>query len=116
MQRRGTSLVELLIALVIVTIGLLALAGAAAVVAREAGVSRREITVAAAARNRLERLASSPCRSLVDGANASGGITERWTISAASNGMRRITVRAEAAAAGARAPLVRQLDALVSCT
>ena len=116
MPRRGTTLVELLIALVIVTVGLLALAGAAAVVAREVGTGRREVAVAAAARNRLEQLTSAPCRSLMDGAAASGGITERWTISSAPNGMRRIAVRAEATAAGARAPLVRQLDALVSCT
>lgn len=111
--RAGTTVVELLIALIIVTIGLLALAGAAAIVTRETAAGRREIALAWAARSRLERLTSGSCDALADGSAAAAGIAERWTVAAGGNGTRRIMVTVENQSLGQRT--VRRLEAVVPC-
>ena len=113
--RRGTTLVELLVALVVVTVGLLGLAGSAALVSRELGASRREVAVTTAARNRLERLTSGTCRSPDDGTAAGPRIIERWTIVPASNGMSRVAVTAEQRAPERNRSTIRRLEALVPC-
>lgn len=113
--RRGTTLVELLLALVVVTVGLLGLAGSAALVARELGASRREAAVTAAARNRLERVTSGPCRSPDDGTAVGAGIVERWTVVPASSGMSRVAVTAEQRAPERNRSTIRRLEALVPC-
>ena len=113
--RRGTTLVELLVALVVVTVGLLGLAGSAALVARELGASRREAAVTAAARSRLERLTSGPCRLPDDGTAVGGSIIEHWTIVPASNGMSHVAVTAEQRAPEHHRSTIRRLEALVPC-
>ena len=113
--RAGTTLVELIVALVIVTVGLLALAGAAAVVARETAAGRRESALAWRARARLERLTSLPCTLLSGGSTTSDGVAERWTVSAGRNGLRRLVVTVEAPASGGAARTVRRLEGFVAC-
>ena len=113
--RTGTTLVELLVALVIITVGLLALAGAAAVVARETAAARREAALAWRARTQLERLTSRPCSVLADGTATDDGITERWTVSPARNGTRRIAVTVEAPSAGTARRIVRRLEGIARC-
>ena len=114
-HRAGTTVVELLVALVIVTVGLLALAGAAAIVARETAAGRRELALTWAARTRLERLATVPCALLTGGTSVAGGITERWTVSAGRNGTHRLVVTVEAAAPAAAAPMTRRLEGIAAC-
>ena len=87
--REGTTLVELIVALVMITIALLALAGAAAIVTRETAAGRRELALAWAARSRLERLMSTPCPALASGSAATDGTIERWTVTASRNGTHR---------------------------
>ena len=111
----GTTLVELIVALVIITVGLLALAGAAAIVARETAVGRREMTLAWHARGRLERLTTVPCALLSGGLATSGGVTERWTVAAGRNGMHRLVVTVEAPAQGVATRTTRRLEGLVAC-
>lgn len=114
-SRDGSTVVELLIALVIVTIGLLALAGAAALVARETGRGHRELALARAARTRLERLTSTPCAALASGSAAANGIAERWTVAEGRNGVRRLVVTAEAPASAGGARIVRRLEGSLPC-
>lgn len=84
----GFSLVELLIALSVLSIGLMALAGTAGLVARILADSRRRSFVAQLAATRLEMLrraagATVPaCMTLVGGAvGHPGSIAERWVVS-----------------------------------
>ena len=112
-SRAGATVVELLIALIIVTVGLLALAGAAAIVTRETAAGRRELALAWAARARLERLTSGPCDALADGSATAAGISERWTVSAGGNDTQRITVTVENLSLGQRT--VRRLETVVPC-
>ena len=90
--RRGFSLIELLIALVLLEIGLLALVGMAAASARETNGSRREATALSVAWARLERAASLTCR----GSNSEvfpnlRGLTESYTETVGPNQTRVIS-------------------------
>lgn len=111
--RRGTTVVELLIALIVLTVGLLALAGAAAIIARETAAARRELTLAWMARARLERLASEGCDTLDSGLENGAGISERWTVAESRNDTRRITVTVRQVVLGGA--VVRRLEGIVAC-
>ena len=82
----GISLIEILVALTILSIGLLALAGASATVTRMIGEGRWNTVVMALAQRRVDLLRmvgrdSAGCGLLVGGTAAlPGGLTERWSI------------------------------------
>lgn len=81
--RRGATLIELLVALLLLDIALLGLASMSAVAARRIGEAGRRSRAAIAARNRLERLAAMPCASMAGGsASLETGIEEVWSVTA----------------------------------
>ena len=86
-SERGTSLIEILIALTILSIGLLGLVGASAMVNRMLGQGRSSTVTMGYAERRLELLRagardSAGCASLAGGsATLPGGMTERWSVS-----------------------------------
>jgi Tfp pilus assembly protein PilV len=89
---RGFTLVELLIALVVLDIGLLALVALGAALTQEmkGGRAARRATYIASAR--LERLASAPCEGPIAGTERTGnGIVEFFTDYSTANGARRIS-------------------------
>jgi prepilin-type N-terminal cleavage/methylation domain-containing protein len=88
-RRRAFSLVEVLVAVVVTGVGLVALAGTTGVlIARGASASA---AVAAAARlaSVVDSLRVVPCASLASGRSSSNGIDVTWTVSA-SGAVRRI--------------------------
>ncbi|HKW12172.1 MAG TPA: prepilin-type N-terminal cleavage/methylation domain-containing protein [Gemmatimonadaceae bacterium] len=88
-RRKGFTLVELLIALVLLNVGLFALVGIAATISRDASHSRSEANARSVASARLERAASLACRGsgsvVEDGRN---GIVEWFSESDAPNATR----------------------------
>lgn len=88
-RRRGFTLVELLVALILLDFGLIALAGASAAVSRvNAGAQsdRRalELTV-----TRVERTLAQPCAGAAAGiARPAPGVVEWWVDTPAPNGVR----------------------------
>jgi len=88
-RRKGFTLVELLIALVLLNVGLFALVGIAATISRDANHSRSEANALSVASARLERAASVACRgsgSVVE--TGRNGIVEWFFETDASNGTR----------------------------
>ncbi len=84
--RRGATLVELLVALLLFDMSLLSLAAVSAVAARRVGEAGRRNRAAIAAMSRLESLTSGSCASASGGSTTlEPGVTERW-ISAATGG------------------------------
>lgn len=78
--RDGFTIVELIVAILILTIGVLGLAGSAAVVTRQIG-SGNQLTIAAAvAQTRFETLASQDCANATGGPVTTRGITENWSV------------------------------------
>lgn len=85
--RSGFTIVEVLVAIIILTTGLLAVAAGSGSVYRMLGSGRRSSAAAAVAQARLEALrrdanrTSPRCTALASGsATATAGITERWIV------------------------------------
>jgi type II secretion system protein I len=77
----GFTLLEVLVALVILSTGILGLAASAALVSRLVGDGSRLTVAATIATARLEQLRALPCARVVSGMAVTRGIEERWTAS-----------------------------------
>jgi type IV pilus assembly protein PilV len=117
----GFTLVEVLVAIVILSVGLIALAGSSAMVTRMIGRGKAETHVAQAASQRLEMLravAYSTTPRCTAAAFASGGPvssngrTESWTVSAAG---RVRTVQVNVTYRTARGPRTSSLQSRIEC-
>lgn len=98
--RPGFTLVELLVALILVTCGLLALAVNTGVIMREVGSATTRRAAVGLLSSRLERLSSMPCGSDSAGEAASAlGVREWWSTTPGS-GTRLIRDSAEFLEAG----------------
>lgn len=92
--RRGVTLVELLVAMTILTIGMLSIVGISGAVARGLGESRGQTLAATAAQSRFEQLAGTTCTGLTLDTWTTAttrGVTEKYKISDAGNFTREIT-------------------------
>ncbi|MGH7679701.1 MAG: type IV pilus modification PilV family protein, partial [Gemmatimonadaceae bacterium] len=92
--RRGVTLIELIVASTILMMGLLAIVGVSASIARSLGQARIDGLAAMAAQSRFERLAGSFCEELVLDVvtvDSARGVTERWVVTDAGNNTRLLT-------------------------
>lgn len=86
--RRGVTIIELLVAMTLLTIGLLSIAGISSTVSRSLGESREESLAAMAAQSRFEQFAGTACTSLTLGSvttTQSRGITEKYAVTSGAN-------------------------------
>ena len=82
---RGFSLVELLVALLLLDVSLLALVGTSARVARTVAHAAARERAASIARARLERLTSAPCAGVERGESVTGpDVHEWWSVTPAA--------------------------------
>jgi prepilin-type N-terminal cleavage/methylation domain-containing protein len=79
-RRSGFTLLEVLVALVILGTGILGLAGSAALVSRLVGDGSRLTLAATVATGRIEYLRSLGCNGASSGSAVTRGIEERWTV------------------------------------
>ena len=79
-MRQGFTIVELLVAIAILTIGMLALAGTAGLVASHVGDGGQLTSAAHAARSVIDSLATQRCDSLTAGSSARGAIVVAWAV------------------------------------
>ena len=79
-MRRGFTLVETLVALVLVQFGLLAVAAASAIAARDIATATRVTHAREAARERIETLRATACVAAVEGNRSVGAMTEHWSV------------------------------------
>ena len=78
--RHGFTLVELMVSVLVLSVGLLALTGATAVVARQINGGAQMSLGASMAESRMERLRAERCDALTGGEETTEGISERWTV------------------------------------
>jgi prepilin-type N-terminal cleavage/methylation domain-containing protein len=94
--RRGFTVVEVLVALVIVTVGMLGVAGASAVALRASSAAIRERSAVTRARTRLALLEAQGCASAAGGElQLAAGVVDRWTVGPPTSGVRLVEMRAE---------------------
>ncbi|MGH7665228.1 MAG: type IV pilus modification PilV family protein [Gemmatimonadaceae bacterium] len=86
--RDGFTLVELIVAIVILSIGVLGLASTAAVVTRQMSGGAQQTLAANVAQSRFERLRSVNCSQLAipsTGSATGRGMSETWTLAAGAS-------------------------------
>ena len=80
-MRCGFTLIETLVALVVLEFAMLALAAASAVAARDLAIAHRSVRAQSLARNRVELLWATACSTPPNGtATPTDGFTERWSV------------------------------------
>lgn len=94
--RRGFTVVEVLVALIVVAVGLLGVAGASVTALRASSAALRERAAVTRARSRLALLEAAGCAAAADGMRALGmGLEDRWSVGAVVNGTRMVEVTAQ---------------------
>lgn len=93
--RAGFTVVEIIVAIMVLSIGVLGLASTAAVVQRQMASGERQSAAAAIAQSRFDMLTSVNCQSLAATTGTAtwrhGHVKEEWTVSAINNNVRQIT-------------------------
>ncbi len=79
-SERGFTIVELLVAVVIFSVGLLALAGTASVILTTLTSTQSRTIAANVAESRFERIRTTTCAARAGGSTKTRGITESWTL------------------------------------
>lgn len=86
MNERGFSLIELIVAILILTVGILGLAATAGQVTKMVGWGGRYGASAVVASAQLEQMRATPCVSLASSGSATKGIYRlSWTVTTAGN-------------------------------
>ena len=88
--RQGFTLVELLVALLLVEVGLLSLTGTTLVLIRERSAVRARAAAIRAASNRLQFLATGPCEAASGAAVGPSTIRELWDVQLIPNAVREL--------------------------
>jgi prepilin-type N-terminal cleavage/methylation domain-containing protein len=78
--RKGFSLIELMVAIMILTVALLGLAATSAVATQMIGAGGRHTLAASVAQSRFEVLHLGSCASLSGGSSYTRGVSELWQI------------------------------------
>ena len=78
--RRGFTLVELMVAVLLLSIGLTGVVATSSAISRMMGGSIREATAATLATSRFETLRGSRCAAITGGTATTRGITETWMV------------------------------------
>lgn len=88
----GFTVVEVLIAMIVLAVGLLGLLGATTSVIRNLGEGDKEVAAAYYANERLERLDALGCDQVTNGSEVRGGVYNiNWTVDgSAASGVRHI--------------------------
>lgn len=113
--RAGFTLVELIVAMLMLTIGLLGLAGVGAVVLKQMKSGTHQTIAASIAQSRFEQFEGDPCSSITGGTATVRGMTETWTVSAV--GLRAKAIQDTVAFAGSGGTTKKVgIHTVVACT
>jgi len=88
--RAGFTLIEVIVAVVLVDVGLLALVAGCSILVRAMGDARARTEAARAAESRLARLGALACAASSGGSTAGGRLSEHWTVRTDAAGIREV--------------------------
>jgi len=84
-SQMGLTLIEVVIAILILSVGALALAGSSAVMVRRLSDSARTTAGASVGRTRIESSLAAPCTSLAGGSEQILGVYSEWSVAGTQN-------------------------------
>jgi prepilin-type N-terminal cleavage/methylation domain-containing protein len=82
--RRGFTLIEMIIAIVVMSVGILGLAGTASYVATQMGGGKAQTVAATMAMKVADSLAARRCSAIVSGSQTENRVTVTWTVADSS--------------------------------
>ncbi|MBI4500278.1 MAG: prepilin-type N-terminal cleavage/methylation domain-containing protein [Gemmatimonadetes bacterium] len=109
---RGFTITEVVIAIVILSVGILGLAGTAASVTRMVGRSQQDGKTASLASERFEILRSLNCTAVAGGSSTSGQYSVTWSVTDVTNGKQATIMVTGPTATGTRSNTFTQI---ISC-
>jgi prepilin-type N-terminal cleavage/methylation domain-containing protein len=83
-ERRGMTLIEVIIAIIVMSIGIMGLAGTASYVAQQMGGGNAQTIAAALATKVSDSLSARRCSSLVSGNQTKRGVSITWAVADSS--------------------------------
>ncbi|MDQ6717231.1 MAG: prepilin-type N-terminal cleavage/methylation domain-containing protein [Gemmatimonadota bacterium] len=86
-RRTGFTLIELVFAVFVFSVGALGLAATSAVILRSLSVSSARERASRLASNRIETMRSFACGAARSGSEIRGGMTSVWTVSRSASGL-----------------------------
>ena len=89
MNRNGFTILEVLVAVMVLTVGILAMATTAALVTRMIGQGQRYSEVSAVASQQFEMMRSRSCSALSNGSATQGAYVLSWTVDSVAEGRAR---------------------------
>jgi prepilin-type N-terminal cleavage/methylation domain-containing protein len=112
MNARGFTLVEAMVAIVVLAVGVLGLAGSAAFMTRQMSGGKRLERANVIARSRVEGLSAQDCTKLSNGTANASGISEQWTVAPVTGA---VTVTEQVTFAGERGARSKTYVTMLSC-
>lgn len=91
--RDGFTIIELIVAIMILVVGVLGLAGTAGMVSRMTGGAAQQTIAANVASSRFEMLRSVPCAQVTSGTATTRGMAEKWTTTVSPSNANLYTVK-----------------------
>ena len=79
-SERGFTIIEMMIAVMVFSVGLLALASTAAVIMTTLTTTQSRSIATSVAESRFERIGATPCATRASGSATTRGISESWTL------------------------------------
>ena len=84
-NRKGLSIIEVIVAMMVLTFGLLGMAGFSMTLTKQMKASTKQETAALMVQSRIDSVASIRCQALAPSGNQTGtltmlGVTEKWVI------------------------------------
>lgn len=89
-RRSAFTLIELLAAVVLIEMGLLALVATGATLVRQTTTTRARLAAVNAAANRLQLLGALPCTTTIGSGSGPSGVVERWSADLLPNATREL--------------------------
>lgn len=111
--RPGFTLVELIVAMLMLTIGLLGLAGVGAVVLKQMKGGTHQTIAASIAQSRFEQFEGDACSTITGGSATIRNMREAWTV--APVGIRAMTIRDSVTFSGTQGTRKVGIHTVVSC-
>jgi Tfp pilus assembly protein PilV len=111
--RRGFTIIEVLVAAVMLLAGLVGLAAASAAALRALADARFEELAAVTAGRRMELLRATPCAARTGGEHASTAMLERWTVAPYADAAASLVI--VTVAPPARPAARRRYETVASC-
>ena len=88
-SRGGFTIIEVVVAIVVFTVGILGLVSTAATVTRMVGRSQQYSMSASLAQQRVEILLAGGCANMASGSSTSGAYAIAWTVASTNGGLGR---------------------------